>query len=114
VLDAFDRRIGLRRLAMMHLNDSRAPLGSRLDRHEHIAAGGIGERGMAHLLTHPLLAGVPTYLETPGMDEGYDAVNLARAHALARGLPLEPLPPGASSVRGGRARTAPHAEPEPV
>jgi deoxyribonuclease-4 len=114
LLDAFDRRIGLERLVMMHLNDARAPLGSRLDRHEHIGAGGIGERGMAHILTHPLLARVPTYLETPGMDEGYDAINMARALALAEGRPLPPLPSGALTVRGGRARTAPHAEPEPV
>jgi len=106
VLDAFDRRIGLGRLAMIHLNDSKSPLGSRTDRHEHIGAGGIGERGMAHLLTHPLLAGVPTYLETPGMDEGYDAVNVARALALAEGRPLAPLPPGAMSVRGSRSRSA--------
>ena len=106
VLDAFDRRIGLGRLAMLHLNDSKSPLGSRTDRHEHIGAGGIGERGMAHVLTHPLLAGVPTYLETPGMDEGYDAVNVARAIALAEGRPLAPLPPGAMSVRGSRSRSA--------
>jgi hypothetical protein len=97
---------------MVHLNDSKSPLGSRLDRHEHIGAGGIGERGMAHLLTHPLLAHVPAYLETPGMDEGYDAINMARAHALASGRPLDPLPPGAMSVRGSRSRTAAQAEPE--
>ena len=114
LLEGFDRRIGLARLAMVHLNDAKAALGSRLDRHEHVGAGGIGERGMAHILTHPLLAHVPTYLETPGMDEGYDAINMARALALAEGRPLPPLPPGAMSVRGGRARTAPHAEPEPV
>jgi hypothetical protein len=69
---------------------------------------------MAHILIHPRLTGVPTYLETPGMDEGYDAINMARAHALAEGRPLPPLPPGAATVRGSRARTAPHAEPEPV
>lgn len=106
LLEAFDGRIGLGRLAMVHLNDSKSPLGSRTDRHEHIGAGGIGERGMAHVLTHPLLAGVPTYLETPGMDEGYDAVNVARALALAEGRPLAPLPPGAMSVRGSRSRSA--------
>jgi hypothetical protein len=61
---------------------------------------------MAHLLTHPLLAGVPTYLETPGMDEGYDAINVARALALAQGRPLAPLPPGAEFVRGSRSRSA--------
>lgn len=114
VLEAFDRRIGLQRLAMIHLNDARGPLGSRVDRHEHIGAGGIGERGIAHILTHPQLAHVPTYLETPGMDEGYDAINMARAIALAEGRPLPPLPPDAMSVRGGRAQAAPPAAPKPV
>ena len=111
LLADFDRRIGLDRLAMLHLNDSKTECGSRLDRHEHVGAGGIGERGMAHLLTHPLLRHVPTYLETPGMDVGYDAINVARALALAEGRPLEPLPPGARSVRGSRARSAPVREP---
>jgi hypothetical protein len=41
------------------------------------------------------------------MDEGYDAINLARAEALAWGRPLVPLPEGAFELRGSRARTAP-------
>jgi hypothetical protein len=45
-------------------------------------------------------------LETPGMDEGYDAINVARARALARGDELEPLPPEAFEIRGSRSRTA--------
>ncbi len=112
LVHAFDRRIGLDRLALIHLNDSKTAVGSRLDRHEHIGAGGIGEVGMARLLTHPRLRHVAYILETPGMDEGYDAVNMESARALARGLPLEPLPPEAMNLRGSRARTAP--EPEPV
>ena len=112
LVDAFDRRIGLDRLALIHLNDSKIEAGSRLDRHEHVGAGGIGEAGMAHLLRHPRLRHVAYILETPGMDEGYDAVNMGRARALARGLPLEPLPPEAMNLRGSRARTAP--QPEPV
>jgi hypothetical protein len=47
------------------------------------------------------------------MDEGYDAINIARAHALAAGRPLEPLPPGALTLRGSRARSAPPADDEP-
>ena len=62
---------------------------------------------MAYLLCHPLLAHATYYLETPGMDEGYDAINLQRARDLAAGRPLEPLPPGAMHVRGSRSRTAP-------
>ncbi|HEV8488542.1 MAG TPA: deoxyribonuclease IV [Candidatus Limnocylindrales bacterium] len=112
VVDSFDRLIGLERLALIHLNDSKTEVGSRLDRHEHVGAGGIGEAGIAHLLTHPRLRHVAYILETPGMDEGYDAVNMARARALARGLPLDPLPPEAMNLRGSRARTAP--QPEPV
>ncbi len=112
LLEGFDARIGIGRLKMLHLNDTKSDLGSRNDRHEHVGAGQIGEVGMAHLLRHPLLAGAAYYLETPGMDEGYDAINVARALALAEGRPLEPLPPGAMNVRGSRARSAPEPEPE--
>jgi deoxyribonuclease-4 len=99
-------RLGLDRLAMVHLNDSKAARGSKLDRHQHLGAGEMGAgAGLARLLTHPALAGVPFYLETPGMDEGYDAINVARARDLARGRPLDPLPAEALHLRGARART---------
>jgi deoxyribonuclease-4 len=119
LLAAFDAQIGLGRLRMIHLNDSKSEFGSHADRHEHLGAGSIGEAGMAHLLRHPLLAHVPYYLETPGMDEGYDAINVARARALAAGEPLEPLPPGAMTVRSSsRSRSAPapdaDLDPEPT
>lgn len=106
-LAAFDARIGLSRLVMVHLNDSRSDLGSRLDRHEHLGAGRIGVAGLRHLLRHPGLAHATYYLETPGMDEGYDAVNLDRARAIARGEPLDDLPAEAFSRRSSRSRTAP-------
>jgi deoxyribonuclease-4 len=93
---------------MVHLNDSRSELGSRTDRHEHLGAGRIGPAGLAHVLCHPRLAHAAYILETPGMDEGYDAINVARARALATGEPLEPLPAGAFHLRGSaKARTAP-------
>jgi hypothetical protein len=41
------------------------------------------------------------------MDEGYDAINLARAYDIAAGRPLADLPPGAMMLRGSRARTGP-------
>jgi deoxyribonuclease IV len=108
LVGAFDDRIGLRRLVMVHLNDSRSELGSRTDRHEHLGAGRIGPAGLAHVLCHPGLAHATFLLETPGMDEGYDAINMRRARALAAGRPLEPLPDGAFQLRGSaRARTAP-------
>lgn len=93
LLAAFDGRIGLHRLVMVHLNDSKAACGSRSDRHEHIGAGRIGVAGLRHLLTHPALAHTTAYLETPAMEDGFDAVNLARAQAIARGTPLPELPP---------------------
>ncbi|MHB8458682.1 MAG: deoxyribonuclease IV [Candidatus Limnocylindrales bacterium] len=111
LLDTFDASIGLERLAMIHLNDSKAGLGSKTDRHEHLGAGSIGVPGLRHLLTAPRLGRVTYILETPGMDEGYDAVNVARAYAIAAGEPLEPLPPEAFALRGSRARTAPREEP---
>jgi deoxyribonuclease IV len=113
LLARFDGLIGLDRLAMLHLNDAKTAMGSRLDRHEHVGAGGIGELGMAHLLRHPLLRGKPWYVETPGMDEGYDLVNVTRARRLYEGIPLDPLPPDAFLLRGSRARSGPREEPEP-
>ncbi|HEY8636142.1 MAG TPA: deoxyribonuclease IV [Candidatus Limnocylindrales bacterium] len=106
-LSDFDERIGLDRLVMFHLNDSKSELGSRLDRHEHLGAGRIGVSGLRHLLRHPALGHAVYYLETPGMDDGYDAINLARAYDIAAGRPLADLPPGAMTLRGSRARTGP-------
>jgi deoxyribonuclease-4 len=106
-LDDFEVRIGLERLVMIHLNDSKAERGSRTDRHEHIGAGLIGPEGLGHLLRHPRLAHVAYYLETPGMDEGYDAINMARVRDLLAGRPLAELPPEAMELRGSRSRTAP-------
>ena len=94
--------IGLDRLAMLHLNDSRAARGSRMDRHEHVGGGSIGAAGMGALLRHPALAGVPAYLETPGMDTGWDAVNMDRVRRLLAGEALPALPPEAYLARGDR------------
>ena len=67
------------------------------DRHEHVGAGRIGGAGLARMLTHPALGHVVYMLETPGMEDGYDAVNIARAKALAAGEPARG--PAAGGVR---------------
>lgn len=110
-LGGFADRIGIDRLPLLHLNDSRSELGSRLDRHEHIGAGRIGAAGLGHLLRHPLLAGTTVILETPGMGVGYDAINLERAFALRRDESLAPLPPEAFALHGSRTRAATPSRP---
>ena len=104
---AFDELVGLGRLRMVHLNDSRAEIGTRMDRHEHVGAGRIGPEGLARMVTHPALGGVVYFLETPGMDDGYDAVNIARVKDLAHGRPLAELPPAAFQTRSSKGRSAP-------
>ena len=105
VLDRFDELIGLDRLALMHLNDSRSLLGSRGDRHEHIGAGRIGAAGLAAFLRDPRLRGrTALVMETPGVDEGFDAVNMRRSWLLYSGAQKLPiLPPRA--FRTSRAST---------
>jgi deoxyribonuclease-4 len=107
LLERLEGALGAGRIAMVHLNDSKADLGSHADRHEHIGAGAIGAAGMRHLLLHPALEHVPFYLETPGMDEGFDAVNMERVRLILRGEPLPELPPHAAHAKGARSRTAP-------
>jgi deoxyribonuclease IV len=106
VLRAFDARLGARQLAMIHLNDSRSGLGSHTDRHQHVGAGLIGAAGLGAFLWHPRLQGVPLFAEPPGMDEGFDAVNMDRIRLLVRGEELPPLGPEAFAPRGSRTRGA--------
>jgi deoxyribonuclease-4 len=73
----FDRIIGLERLNFFHLNDSKRPLGSRVDRHEHIGKGEIGLGGFRLLLNDPRFHRHPMVLETPkGKDLKEDKENL--------------------------------------
>jgi deoxyribonuclease-4 len=106
--------VGLGRVRLVHLNDSRAELGSHSDRHEHLGAGRIGAGGLARVLTHPGLGHVTYLLETPGMDDGYDAINLARARDLVEGRPLAELPPEAFHTRSAKGRSAPAEDGEAV
>lgn len=61
----FDKLVGLSRLYLLHLNDSRAGLGSRIDRHWHIGRGEIGLDGFRQIVNHPLLSYLPGIMETP-------------------------------------------------
>ena len=96
-LDRFERLIGIDRLLLVHLNDSRSELGSRTDRHEHIGAGRIGPVGLGAVLRDPRLpVQTAVMLETPGADDGYDVVNMRRALQLFQGArELPQLPPKA-------------------
>ena len=96
LVDRFEELVGMERLAMVHLNDSRSMLGSRSDRHEHIGAGQIGPVGLGALIRDPRLGRSIFIMETPGIDEGWDAVNMRRAWLLWRGeTELPSLPPRA-------------------
>jgi deoxyribonuclease-4 len=75
-LEEFNRRIGLNRLHLLHLNDSKTPLGSRKDRHWHIGEGYIGREGFRCLVNHPLLRRLPGIMETPRKDTVEDLKNM--------------------------------------
>ncbi len=73
----FDRVIGLGRLAAIHLNDSKTPRGSRVDRHEHIGKGKIGLAPFRFIMRDRRFRQIPKVLETPkGKDLREDVVNL--------------------------------------
>jgi deoxyribonuclease-4 len=80
VLQEFDRIIGLRHLALFHLNDSRKPVGSRVDRHAEIGEGALGDEPFRRIMTDPRFASVPKVIETPKGDDPVtaDRRNLGR------------------------------------
>jgi len=86
-----DSVIGLERVPVFHVNDSKIPLGGRVDRHEHIGKGKIGAAAFARILRHPRLGALPPeglvgrafLAETPIEDPGDDRKNVARLWELA-------------------------------
>ncbi len=83
---ALDRAVGLGRLRAIHLNDSKADLGSRKDRHEHIGKGTVGLEAFGRILNDRRFSSIPMVLETP-KDEttlAEDRENLAVLRGLVR------------------------------
>jgi deoxyribonuclease-4 len=89
-----DRLVGLDRIRVFHLNDSKKPCGSRVDRHEHIGKGCLGLEPFRRILTDSRFAGLPMLLETPKLDtpesrrksdvDPWDARNLRTLRRLMR------------------------------
>jgi deoxyribonuclease IV len=67
---AFDRAVGLERLRAFHLNDSKRPCGARVDRHERIGRGLLGDVVFRRLVNDPAFAALPGLLETPPLPGG--------------------------------------------
>jgi deoxyribonuclease-4 len=84
-LQRFDEVVGLEALKLVHLNDSRGALGSRVDRHEHIGLGRIGEQGFRNIL-QSRLGQLPLILETPIDGRRDDLGNLEKVRELARDI----------------------------
>ncbi|RJR46280.1 MAG: deoxyribonuclease IV [Deltaproteobacteria bacterium] len=82
LLAATARGPGLDALKIIHLNDSKAPLGSRRDRHAHLGQGTIGLEGFRNLLTHPWLQPTAAIMETPKLHQADEWRNLLVARSL--------------------------------
>ena len=80
-LEELDKEVGLGCLKLLHLNDSKTPLGSRVDRHWHIGEGHIGLEGFRSIISHPFLRGLPAIMETP-YSPSWDKKNMERVREL--------------------------------
>ena len=76
LVEWYDRILGMKNVKLIHANDSKTPLGSRVDRHENIGEGHIGVDAFRRILAHPKLKKLPFILETPVDNEGDDVRNL--------------------------------------
>jgi deoxyribonuclease-4 len=81
VVDEYDRIVGLDRLRALHLNDSKVPLGSNVDRHANLGEGELGEAGIRVFLGEPRFRGLPVEIEVPGPDgrgPGKEQIDIAK------------------------------------
>ena len=84
-----ERHVGLENLRAVHINDSKKDCGSRVDRHEHIGLGFVGEAGFKRFLASPVFRGLPMYLETAkeldeASGEDWDVINLRKLRELCK------------------------------
>ena len=84
-IKSFDNIIGLKRLRIIHMNDSKKPFAERKDRHEHIGQGYIGLEGFRNIVNDSRLRDIPMILETPkGDDLAEDIENLKVLRSLVK------------------------------
>jgi hypothetical protein len=82
-IDEMERFVGLDNVGAFHLNDSKKPLGSRVDRHQHIGEGEIGLDAFRFLLNDPRFAKIPKVIETPKpIETESDVRNLSTLRSL--------------------------------
>ncbi len=86
-INTFDSIVGLEHLDLIHLNDSKKELGSRVDRHEHIGRGCIGLQAFELFMNDHRFQDIPKIIETPKQHDGknYDQVNLSTLKGLLHG-----------------------------
>ena len=99
-LSELERIVGISKIKLFHLNDSKKGLGSRVDRHENIGLGALGVEPFRLLLNDERFVHVPKVLETPGGDEAYRS-NLKTLRALVGCIPVDGI--GMSDSIGLRA-----------
>ena len=98
-MDDAERILGMARVRVIHLNDSKSAFESRVDRHWHIGEGQIGMEAMGRILREPRLADLPLILETPKDSDEDDRRNLATVHRLLADRPAETAGAGARRSR---------------
>jgi deoxyribonuclease-4 len=103
-LQAIDRTVGIDRVRVVHVNDSKTHLGSRVDRHEHIGKGKIGLEAFGRIVNHPFLAGRAFILETPIDKLGDDRRNVAALWKLM-GVSI-PVTGGRDGMKPRRKKTS--------
>jgi deoxyribonuclease-4 len=86
----FNRLVGLDRIRVFHLNDSKKPCGSRVDRHEHIGKGCLGLEPFRLLLNDRRFAKLPMLLETPKMDPASAKASARQARSSRRRSDVDP------------------------
>jgi deoxyribonuclease IV len=103
LIDRLDREIGLDHLRCLHVNDSKTPLSSNVDRHDNIGDGLIGDK-LTVFLGHPKLQGLPALLEVPGDGHGPDAEQMTKLRALYEKATKRSARRSGSSARRPAAR----------